>query len=211
MQRGAIAPVDLAQSAIGPGIAVFSRFSKVVEADGRRCRYVGRCRSSMRCSMRVISEEETEFDADTRWAVTWYRQFGLNPGPYGSAETLSKAKNTSVAGVIEAGFAAGGTVAVAAQVAGVHRGTIYRWLRRGETGSHCHRSGARPRRVHRRRPARYRPHRRHDGDLEDDQDRARRRDRLASVAVYRLYRQRKRGGSCYRVRVAWRNRPDRPR
>ena len=105
MQRGAIAPVDLAQSAIGPGMAVFSRFSKVVEADGAKMPVRRALQIINEILDEVISEEETEFDRDTRWAVTWYRQFGLNPGPYGTAETLSKAKNTSVAGVIEAGFA----------------------------------------------------------------------------------------------------------
>ena len=106
MQRGAIAPVDLAQSAIGPGMAVFSRFSKVVEADGAKMPVRRALQIINEVLDEVISEEETELDRDTRWAVTWYRQFGLNPGPYGTAETLSKAKNTSVAGVIEAGFAA---------------------------------------------------------------------------------------------------------
>ena len=106
MQRGKIAPVDLAQSAIGPGMAVFSQFSKVVEADGAKMPVRRALQIINEVLDEVISEEETEFDRDTRWAVTWYRQFGLNPGPYGTAETLSKAKNTSVAGVIEAGFAA---------------------------------------------------------------------------------------------------------
>ncbi len=104
MQKGAIAPVDLAQSAIGPGMAVFSRFSKVVEADGAKMSVRRALQIINEVLDEVVSEEETEFDADTRWAVTWYRQFGLSPGPYGTAETLSKAKNTSVAGVVEAGF-----------------------------------------------------------------------------------------------------------
>jgi putative DNA methylase len=106
MQKGAIAPVDLAQSAIGPGMAVFSRFSKVVEGDGSSMSVRRALQIINEVLDEVVSEEETEFDADTRWAVTWYRQFGLNPGPYGTAETLSKAKNTSVAGVVEAGLAA---------------------------------------------------------------------------------------------------------
>ncbi len=105
MQKGAIAPVDLAQSAIGPGMAVFSQFSKVVEADGSKMSVRRALQIINEVLDEVVSEEETEFDSDTRWAVTWYRQFGLNPGPYGTAETLSKAKNTSVAGVIDAGFA----------------------------------------------------------------------------------------------------------
>ena len=53
----------------------------------------------------VLFEEETEFDGDTRWALTWFEQNGMNPGPFGDAETLSKAKNTSVDGVVRAGVA----------------------------------------------------------------------------------------------------------
>jgi putative DNA methylase len=50
----------------------------------------------------VLAEQEGDFDADTRWAVAWFEQNGFNPGDYGTAETLSKAKNTSVAGLVEA-------------------------------------------------------------------------------------------------------------
>jgi len=54
----------------------------------------------------VLSEQEGEFDSDTRWAVAWFEQFGMEEGPYGVAETLSKAKNTSVQGLVEAGVVA---------------------------------------------------------------------------------------------------------
>jgi putative DNA methylase len=53
----------------------------------------------------VLSGEESEFDADTRFAVTWYEQFGHNPGAFGDADTLAKAKNTTVTGVIESEIA----------------------------------------------------------------------------------------------------------
>ena len=78
MQKGAIAPVDLAQSAIGPGMAVFSRFSKVKEADGTDMSVRRALQIINEVLDEVVSEEETEFDSDTRWAVTWYRQFGSN-------------------------------------------------------------------------------------------------------------------------------------
>ncbi len=51
----------------------------------------------------VLVEQEGEFDADTRWALIWFEQHGFNDGPYGDAETLSKAKDTSVNGMKEAG------------------------------------------------------------------------------------------------------------
>ena len=62
----------------------------------------------------VLAEQEGEFDADTRWALAWFEQFGMDEGPFGVAETLSKAKNTSVNGLVEAGFlkAQGGKVSL---------------------------------------------------------------------------------------------------
>ncbi len=105
LQDEAIAPVDMAQSAIGPGMEVFSRYAKVLEADGTQMR-VGTALALINEALEeTLSSEETEFDGDTRWALTWYEQFGDYPGPFGDAETLSKAKNTSVAGVVQAGIA----------------------------------------------------------------------------------------------------------
>ena len=51
----------------------------------------------------VLAEHEGEFDADTRWAVAWFEQYGVEAGDFGVAETLSKAKNTSVQGLVDAG------------------------------------------------------------------------------------------------------------
>ena len=104
LQQGSVAPVDLAQAAIGPGMAVFSRYSKVVEADGSAM--------SVRTALGLINqvldetlaEQEADFDSDTRWAVAWFEQFGMNPGPFGVAETLSKAKNTAINGLVAAGI-----------------------------------------------------------------------------------------------------------
>lgn len=112
LQQGSIAPVDLAQASIGPGMAVYSRYSSVLEADGKPM--------SVRTALTLInqaldeylSEQEGEYDADTRWALSWYEQFGHNEAAFGVAETLSKAKNTSVNGLVEAGIleARGGKV-----------------------------------------------------------------------------------------------------
>ena len=105
LQAESILPVDLAQSAIGPGIAVFSRFSKVVEADGSSMSVRQALALINEVLQEVLSEEETEFDADTRWALTWYEENGFSAGEYGRAETLSKAKDTSITGVVSAGVA----------------------------------------------------------------------------------------------------------
>ena len=106
LQRGNIAPVDLAQAAIGPGMAVFSRYSKVVEADGSPMTVRTALGLINQTLDEVLAEQEGEFDADTRWAVAWFEQYGFSEGPYGIAETLSKAKNTSVDGMKEAGILA---------------------------------------------------------------------------------------------------------
>jgi adenine-specific DNA methylase len=103
LQSGNIAPVDLAQAAIGPGMGVFSRYSKVLEADGSAMGVRGALVLINQMLDEVLAEQEGEFDADTRWALAWFEQFGMNEGPYGQAETLSKAKNTSVQGLAEAG------------------------------------------------------------------------------------------------------------
>ncbi len=103
LQRGNIAPVDLAQAAIGPGMAVFTRYAKVLESDGHPMTVrtaLGLINQSLD---EVLSEQEGDFDGDTRWALAWFEQFGKDEGPYGDAETLSKAKNTAINGLIEAG------------------------------------------------------------------------------------------------------------
>jgi putative DNA methylase len=104
LQRGNIAPVDLAQAAIGPGMAVFSRYSKIIEADGSAMRARTALALINQVLDEVLAEQEGEFDSDTRWAVAWFEQFGVNEGPFGVAETLSKAKNTAVNGLEEAGI-----------------------------------------------------------------------------------------------------------
>src|SRR5690606_32447824 len=103
LQSGNIAPVDLAQAAIGPGMAVFSRYSKVVESDGESMTVRTALTLINQILDEVLAEQEGEFDGDTRWAVAWFETHGVAEGPYGTAETLSKAKNTSVQGLVEAG------------------------------------------------------------------------------------------------------------
>jgi putative DNA methylase len=106
LQKGNIAPVDLAQAAIGPGMAVFSRYARVLEADGSPMS-VRTALSLINQSLdEVLAEQEGEFDADTRWALAWFDQNGFNEGAYGVAETLCTAKNTSVSGMVEAGILA---------------------------------------------------------------------------------------------------------
>lgn len=104
LQHGNIAPVDLAQASIGPGMAIFSRYSKVLEADGSAMTVRTALALINQALDEVVAEQEGEFDSDTRWAITWFSEVGMNAGDYGRAELLSKAKDTSVAGMVEAGF-----------------------------------------------------------------------------------------------------------
>lgn len=104
LQRGSIAPVDFAQAAIGPGMACFSSYAKVVEADGTPMSVRSALALINEALDEVLSEQEGEFDADTRWALAWFEQHCFYDGPYGDAETLSKAKDTSVHGMVQAGI-----------------------------------------------------------------------------------------------------------
>lgn len=104
LQKGSIAPVDLAQAAIGPGMAIFSRYKAVLESDGSPMRVRTALALINQALDEYLAEQEGEYDGDTRWALAWFEQFGHEQGPYGVAETLSKAKNTSVEGLSHAGF-----------------------------------------------------------------------------------------------------------
>ncbi len=104
LQRGNIAPVDLAQAAIGPGMAVYTRYARVLDAAGRALSVREALALINQTLDEVLAEQEGDFDADSRWALAWFEQFGFNDGPFGDAETLSKAKNTAMQGLVEAGL-----------------------------------------------------------------------------------------------------------
>jgi putative DNA methylase len=104
LQRGNIAPVDLAQAAIGPGMAVYTRYAKVLDAEGKPLTVRDALALINQTLDEALAEQEGDFDADTRWALTWFEQQGFAEGEYGVAEQLSKSKNTSVGGMVEAGI-----------------------------------------------------------------------------------------------------------
>jgi len=106
LQRGNIAPVDLAQAAIGPGMAVYTRYAKVLDAEGHALSVREALKLINQTLDEALAEQEGDFDADSRWAVAWFEHAGFGEEDYGVAETLSKAKNTSVAGMVEAGVVA---------------------------------------------------------------------------------------------------------
>ncbi|TAE60285.1 MAG: DUF1156 domain-containing protein [Nostocales cyanobacterium] len=106
LQQGNIAPVDLAQASIGPGMAVFSQYQQVTETDGTPLRVRTALQLINQMLDEYFTEQEGEFDADTRWALTWFEQNQYKEGEYGEAETLSKARNTSIQGLVTGGILA---------------------------------------------------------------------------------------------------------
>ena len=105
LQSGNVAPVDLAQASIGPGIGVFSRYSKVVNADGSPMTVREALQLINQVLDEALSEQESDFDAETRFALKWFEQYGMKDGAFGDAETLAKAMAVSVQGVVESGVA----------------------------------------------------------------------------------------------------------
>ena len=103
LQRSNIAPVDLAQSAIGPGMGVYSRYGRVLEADGSAM--------TVRSALQIINQEldvyfneqDGELDANSRFCVDLYTQNAFNNLKFGDADTLARAKNTSVAALAAKG------------------------------------------------------------------------------------------------------------
>jgi putative DNA methylase len=101
-ERSPVAPVDLSQAIIGPGMAVFSKYAAVLEADGTPMRV----RTALQLINRFLAEDD--FDPDTQFCLHWFEQHGWGEGRFGDAETLSRAKGTSVGGVHDAGVIVSG-------------------------------------------------------------------------------------------------------
>lgn len=109
LQKSNIAPVDLAQASIGPGIAVFSRHARVLESDGSSMTVGSALQLIHHVMDELQGEDEGDLDLDSRFAITWFESHAFSSGDYGTAETLARARSVSVSGVQEAGiFEAGG-------------------------------------------------------------------------------------------------------
>nr|WP_246430040.1 DUF1156 domain-containing protein [Schaalia hyovaginalis] len=102
LMQGGIAPVDLAQAAIGPGISVFSRYARVREADGSDMKVRDALLLINATLDDVLGEQESDFDPDTRFAVKWYRQYGWSEENSGIADQLARSSDTSI-GALERG------------------------------------------------------------------------------------------------------------
>jgi putative DNA methylase len=87
-------------------MAVFTRYSRVREADDSTMSVRSALSLINQVLDEILTEQEGDFDPETRWAVAWFEQHGMDPGPFGTAETLSKAKDTAVNAMVEAGILA---------------------------------------------------------------------------------------------------------
>ena len=104
LQAANVSPADMPQSAIGPGMGVFSRYKAVLEADDSPM--------TVKTALQLINAEldeflndlHGEFDADTRFAATWFEQHGTDKGDYGAADNLARARGISVESVKHAGI-----------------------------------------------------------------------------------------------------------
>jgi putative DNA methylase len=103
LRQGAIAPVDLTQATIGPGMAVFSSYTRVVENDGSDMNVKAALRLINQALDEVLAEGEGDLDADTRFCLKWYEQYGWDKGHFGNAEVLARSYNTSVRGIADSG------------------------------------------------------------------------------------------------------------
>ena len=102
-ERSPVAPVDLSQAIIGPGMAVFSKYAAVLEADGSPM--------SVRTALQLINRflAEDDFDADTQFCLHWFEQHGWTEGIFGEADVLARSKSTSVEAMKEAGVLKSGS------------------------------------------------------------------------------------------------------
>ena len=104
LQAQNIAPVDLAQAAIGPGMAIFTRYSRVLEADDSPMT-IRMALALINAELdQILSAQDADYDPWTRFAITWFETRGMDPGPYGDAETLATARGVAVEGVVHAGI-----------------------------------------------------------------------------------------------------------
>ena len=104
LQTGSVAPVDLAQAAIGPGMAIYTRYAKVLHAGGEPMTVRDALALINEVLDEILEEQEGDLDAESRWALAWFDEHGFDQGQFGRAELLAKAKNTSVEGMKEAGI-----------------------------------------------------------------------------------------------------------
>jgi putative DNA methylase len=109
LQSGNIAPVDLPQSSIGPGMEIFTRYSRVLESNGSKMN-VGDALAAINDVLEeVLTEQEGEYDPATRFAISWFEQNGMKKGPFGDADNLARARNAAIDGLTRSGIVDSGS------------------------------------------------------------------------------------------------------
>jgi putative DNA methylase len=104
LQRGNIAPVDLAQAAIGPGMAVYTRYAKVLDAEGKPLSVREALTLINQTLDEALTEQEGDFDSNSRWALAWFGDHGFAEGPFGDAHTYFLRFNTAENALKDAGM-----------------------------------------------------------------------------------------------------------
>lgn len=108
LQHSNLAPVDMAQATIGPGMAIFSRYEKIMEQDGKPMTVKTALSLINKTLDEILAEQEGDFDVETRWAISWFEQNTFAEGPFGDADALGRAKNTAVNALVHAGIVKSG-------------------------------------------------------------------------------------------------------
>lgn len=117
LQRSNLAPVDMAQATIGPGMGIYSRYNQIMEQDGTPMTVRTALSLINKALGEILAEQEGDFDTETRWALSWFEQMQFSAGEFGDANALALAKNTAVNALVQAGIvkAGGGKVQLIAR------------------------------------------------------------------------------------------------
>jgi putative DNA methylase len=109
LQKSNLAPVDLAQAALGPGMGIFSKYQNVLEQDGSNMKVRTALSMINQTLDEILTEQEGDFDPETRWAISWFEQNSYSQGVFGDADALARAKNTAVNALVQAGIVLSGS------------------------------------------------------------------------------------------------------
>lgn len=108
LQKSNLAPVDMAQATIGPGMGIYSRFDKIMEQDGTPMSVRTALSLINKALGEILAEQEGDFDTETRWALAWFEQNEFAAGEFGDANALALAKNTAVNALVHSGVVKSG-------------------------------------------------------------------------------------------------------
>ncbi|MEJ7737023.1 MAG: hypothetical protein WKF97_06315 [Chitinophagaceae bacterium] len=108
LQRSNLAPVDMAQATIGPGMAIYSRYDKIMEQNGSTLSVRTALSLINKALGEILAEQEGDFDTETRWALAWFEQVEFAAGEFGDANALALAKNTAVNALVHSGIVKSG-------------------------------------------------------------------------------------------------------